>query len=40
MGGMDWAALETVAEIIGADDIEKLVIRLVAIRDWQNANKD
>ena len=33
MGGMDWAALPIVAEVIGYTDIEKLVVQLVAIRD-------
>jgi len=33
MGGIDWAALPVVAEILGIDDIETLVVQLVAIRD-------
>lgn len=35
MGGIDWAALPVVAEMLGIDDIETLVLRLVAIRDAQ-----
>lgn len=32
-GGMDWAAIPHVAEILGYDDIEMLVYQLAAIRD-------
>ena len=35
MGGIDWAALPVVAEMPGIDDIETLVLQLVAIRDAQ-----
>lgn len=35
MGGIDWAALPVVAEMLGIDDIETLVLQLVAIRDAQ-----
>jgi len=34
MGGIDWLALETVAEIIGFKDIELLIAQLGAIRDF------
>ena len=34
MGGIDWLALETVAEIIGFKDIELLIDQLGAIRDF------
>lgn len=40
MGGLDWQALETVAAMLGAEDVESLVVRLVAIRDWQQQNRD
>ena len=35
MGGIDWAALPVVAEMLGFSDIEKLIVQLVAIRDRQ-----
>ena len=35
MGGLDWAALPVIAEMLGIDDIETLVLQLVAIRDAQ-----
>ena len=37
MGGLEWAALEHVCEILGVDDPELLVIQLATIRDRQNA---
>ena len=33
MGGIDWAALPIVAELLGIADIEKLNVQLVALRD-------
>jgi len=34
MGGqIDWAGLETIAELIGVDDVEQLMADLVTIRD-------
>ena len=39
MGGMDWAALPLVADILGAEDIERLVREIVAIRDFQAAER-
>ena len=35
MGGIDWAAIPVIAEMLGIDDIETLVLQLVAIRDAQ-----
>ena len=35
MGGIDWAALPVIAEMLGIDDIDTLVLQLVAIRDAQ-----
>lgn len=36
MGGeIDWAALPLLCEIYGVDDIEALVLGLVAIREFQ-----
>jgi len=35
MAGLDWAALPTVAEMLGIDDIESLVYQLIIIRDWK-----
>ena len=39
MGGLDWAALPTVAAMLGIEDIEPLVVRLTTIRDWQAENR-
>ena len=39
MGGIDWAALPIVVEMLGIADPELLVTQLVAIRDHQNANR-
>jgi hypothetical protein len=33
MGGLDWAALPVIAEMLGYSDIETLIVQLVAIRD-------
>ena len=33
MGGIDWIALDAVAEMLGITDLETLVLQLVAIRD-------
>ena len=33
MGGMDWAALPVVVDLLGVDDVEGLVDGLAAIRD-------
>lgn len=32
MGGMDWAGLEIVAEILGIDDMELLIVQLNTLR--------
>lgn len=39
-GAIDWTALPVVAEMLGVDDIEPFVARLVAIRDWQARQRD
>jgi hypothetical protein len=39
-GALDWSALPVVAEMLGVDDIETFVVRLAAIRDWQQNNRD
>lgn len=36
MGGIEWGALEVVAEMLGVTDIEVLIVQLCAIRDHQN----
>lgn len=36
MGGIDWAGLPTVCEMLGITDVETLITQLVAIRDHQN----
>lgn len=38
MGGLDWAALPAVAEMLGIDDPETFFVQLAAIRDWLRAN--
>lgn len=40
MGGLDWAALDTVVNVIGVTDVEALLVRLVTIRDFKNDNRD
>ncbi len=37
MGGIDWAALPVVAELMGITDIEALIADLATIRDWQKS---
>jgi hypothetical protein len=39
-GATDWTALPVIAEMLGVEDIELLVYRLAAIRDWQAENRD
>jgi len=36
MGGIDWAGLPIVADMLGITDIERLLVELCAIRDFQN----
>lgn len=38
MGGLDWAALPVVAEMLGVHDIESFVVTLAAVRDWNRDN--
>lgn len=40
MGGLKWSALPVVAEMLGIDDIEAFIARLVTIRDWQRNNRE
>lgn len=40
MGGLDWAGLETIADMLGIDDVEGLIVRLAAIRDHQRQGGD
>ena len=35
MGGLDWAGLPIVAELLGIKDIEALVHRLMTIKVWR-----
>lgn len=39
LGGMDWAGLETVADMLGYEDMEMLVTQLQTIREFQSAVK-
>lgn len=34
MGGIDWAALPVVAEMLGVADVDQLVRQLVTIREF------
>lgn len=36
MGGIDWAALPVICEMLGIEDVETLIVQLVAIRDHQD----
>lgn len=36
MGGIDWAGLPFVCDVLGIEDVETLITQLVAIRDFQN----
>ena len=35
MGGLDWAGLPIVAELLGIDEIESRVHRLMTIKAWR-----
>jgi hypothetical protein len=35
MGGIDWTALPIVAEMLGVDDVDQLILDLVTIRASQ-----
>lgn len=40
MGGtIDWAGLPLVADLLGLDDLELLIVQLAAIRDFQIARR-
>lgn len=40
MGGtIDWAGLPLVADLLGFDDLELLIVQLAAIRDFQAARR-
>lgn len=40
MGGtIDWAGLPLVAELLGLDDLETLIVQLAAIRDFLAARR-
>lgn len=36
MGGIDWAAMPVVAEILGIQDIENLIIQLLEIKEFKS----
>ena len=40
MGGLDWAAVPIVAELLGIHDPEPWIVQLVALRDWQHDNSE
>lgn len=35
MGGLDWAALPIVCDILGVRDVEALIYQLAALRDYR-----
>lgn len=37
-GALDWAALPLVAELLGVEDVERLITELAAIRDFQRTS--
>lgn len=37
MGGLDWNAIGTVADLLGVEDVERWIYALVQIRDQQEA---
>jgi len=39
LGGLDWAGLPVVAEVLGVDDIEWLVDQLTIIRGFNNGDR-
>jgi len=40
MGGLDWAALPVVAEMLGVSDVERLIRQLVTIRQFQTPSEE
>lgn len=36
MGGIDWDALPVVAEMLGIEDVETLILQLIEIREFNN----
>lgn len=40
MGGIEWAAIPLVAEMLGIQDIDLFVRQLVALRKWNDDQKD
>lgn len=41
MGGeIQWSALDTIAEMLGIDDVEQFIAELVALRTYQNEKED
>ena len=40
MGGIDWAALPIIIDMLGIEDPEALIVQLVEIRNAQRATKD
>ncbi len=40
LGGLDWAGLPVVAEMLGIEDVESLVRSLITVRDYQRKKDD
>ena len=40
LGGMKWEGIEAIAEVLGIEDVERLILDLVTIRDFQSRSED
>jgi hypothetical protein len=40
LGGMHWEGVEAVAEVLGIEDVERLILDLVTIRDFQSRSEE
>jgi len=39
LGGMHWEGIEAVAEMLGIEDVEQLILDLATIRDFQSRSE-
>jgi hypothetical protein len=37
---MEWEGIEAIAEVLGIEDVERLILDLVTIRDFQSRSED
>lgn len=40
MGGIEWAALDSIAELLGVKDVDLLIRQLVVIRESQKPTEE